>query len=199
MNWNEISDRLALEAEAIAGMLLQNGKRVGPEWCAGSVGGEAGDSLKVRITGNKAGVWKDLAAGKGGDLVDLWAATRGLSLKEAFEAAREYLGISEPKFAGPKRVYSKPTKPPVTKPVGKVLDYLTGERKLSIATLQAFKVGASKEDDAIIFPFFRDDELVNVKHLALEREANGKKKTWQAKDAEPCLFGWHLIDRKSVV
>ena len=88
-NWNEISYRLAQEAEAIAGMLLPNGKRLGPEWVAGSVQGEAGDSLKVRITGNKAGVWKDFAEGSGGDLIDLWAATRSTSLKEAFQQARE--------------------------------------------------------------------------------------------------------------
>jgi twinkle protein len=200
-NWNEVSERLAQEAEAIAGMLLPNGKRQGPEWVAGSVNGEAGDSLKVRIHGNKAGVWKDFAAGNGGDLIDLWAATRGLTNKQAYEEARDYLGIVEPKFAGPKREYSKPAKPPVTKPVGKVLAYLTDERKLTVETIQAFKVGASKDDDAIIFPFLREDGLVNVKHLALERDANGKKKTWQAKDAEPCLFGWHLIpdDTKAVL
>lgn len=201
MNWLEISSRLANEAEAIAGMLLPNGRRSGPEWVSGSVQGEAGDSLKVRINGNKAGIWKDFAEGSGGDLIDLWAATRGMSLKDAYDAARDYLGIVEPKFAGPKRVYSKPAKPPVTKPVGKVLAYLTEERKLSLETIQAFKVGASKSDDAIVFPFLRADELVNVKHLMLERDANGKKKTWQAQDAEPCLFGWHLIpdDTKAVV
>lgn len=200
-NWQEISYRLAQEAEAIAGMLLPNGKRAGAEWCAGSTSGEAGESLKVRITGNKAGVWKDFATGDAGDLIDLWAAVHGLTKRDAFEACRSYLGIVEPQFAGPKRVYSKPTKPPATKPAGRVLTYLTEERKLTLETVQAFKVGASKEDDAIIFPFLRDDELVNVKHLALDRDANGKKKTWQAKDAEPCLFGWHLIpdDIKAVL
>ncbi|WP_439671452.1 SF4 helicase domain-containing protein [Cupriavidus necator] len=201
MNWNEISNRLALEAEAIAGMLLPNGKRQGPEWVAGSVDGEAGDSLKVRISGNKAGVWKDFAAGNGGDLIDLWAATRGLSLREAFEAAHSYLGISEPKFAAPRRVYSRPTRPPATKPAGRVLEYLMTERKLSPETIQAFKVGASKDDDTIIFPYLRGGELVNVKHLALQRDPAGKKKTWQAADAEPCLFGWDLIadDAKAVL
>ncbi|WP_416047935.1 toprim domain-containing protein [Cupriavidus basilensis] len=193
MNWNEISNRLALEAEAIAGMLLPNGKRQGPEWVAGSVDGEEGDSLKVRITGNKAGVWKDFAAGHSGDLIDLWAATRGLNLREAFEAARSYLGVSAPKFAAPRRVYSRPARPPVTKPAGRVLAYLMNERKLSLETIQAFKVGASKDDDTIIFPYLRDGELVNVKHLALQRDPAGKKKTWQAADAEPCLFGWDLI------
>ncbi|PYE21350.1 twinkle protein [Paraburkholderia silvatlantica] len=192
-NWREVSERLAQESEAIAMMLLPNGKRVGPEWCAGSIGGEAGESLKVRINGNKAGIWRDFAADEGGDLIDLWAKTKGLSLKDAFDAARSYLGIVEPKFAGPKKTYSRPEKPPVTKPVGRVLEYLTQERKLSLETIQAFKVGASKDDDAIIFPFLRDGELVNVKHLALERDPSGKKKTWQASGAEPCLFGWHLV------
>jgi twinkle protein len=200
-NWTETSYRLAQEAEAIAGMLLPNGKRAGAEWCVGSVQGEAGDSLKVRINGNKAGVWKDFATGEGGDLIDLWAAVNGSTKRDAFEACRNYLGISEPAFAGPKRVYAKPSKPPVTKPVGRVLSYLTEDRKLTLETIQAFKVGASKEDDAIVFPFLRDDELVNVKHLALKRDENGKKKTWQAANAEPCLFGWDLItdDVKAVL
>jgi twinkle protein len=200
-NWTEVSERLAQEAEAIAGMLLPNGKRQGPEWVAGSVDGESGDSLKVRINGNKAGVWKDFAAGVGGDLIDLWAKTRGLTLKQAFEEASNYLGIRPPEFEGHKRTYAKPAKPAATKPAGKVLAYLIEERKLALETVQAFKVGASKEDDAIIFPFLRDDGLVNVKHLALERDANGKKKTWQASGAEPCLFGWHLVpdDTKAVV
>lgn len=201
MNWLEISNRLANEATAIAEMLLPNGKRVGPEWVIGSVDGEAGHSLKVRITGAKAGVWKDFASDKGGDLIDLWAAVNHVSLKDAYVAACEYLGVAEPKFTGPKREYTKPAKPPVTKPVGKVLAYLTEERKLTIETINEFKVGASKGDDAIVFPFIRDDGLVNVKHLLLERDANGKKKTWQAEGAEPCLFGWHLIpdDVKAVI
>ena len=201
MNWNEISIRLATEAEAIAGMLLPNGKRQGPEWVVGSTGGETGESLKVRINGNKAGIWRDFSAGVGGDLIDLWAATRGLSLKEAFEAARDYLGIVEPKMTTPKRAYVRPPKPPRAKPAGRVLEYLTGERKLTLETIQAFKICATKEDDAIIFPFFRDGELVNTKHLKLDRDSGGKKTTWQAPDAEPCLFGWELVreDVKAVL
>ncbi|CAE6946284.1 hypothetical protein R69608_05539 [Paraburkholderia nemoris] len=201
MNWNEVSQRLVAEAESIASMLLPNGKREGAEWVAGSVAGEDGRSLKVRVSGNKAGVWRDFASDAGGDLIDLWAATRQISLKEAFEQARQYLGISVPKMTTPKRAYTRPPKPPATKPAGRVLSYLTNERKLSIETIAAFKVGATKDDDAIIFPFLRDGELVNTKHLAVERDANGKKKTWQASDAEPCLFGWDLVreDVKAVL
>jgi twinkle protein len=201
LNWQEISQRLAHDVEAVASMLLPNGKRKGPEYCVGSIGGEDGDSLKVRLTGNKAGLWKDFATGDAGDLIDLWAAVRGMTKKDAFEACREYLGVSAPVFAAPAKTYARPPKPPASKPKGDVLDYLTRVRQLAPETIDAFKVAATKEDDAIIFPFLRDGELVNVKHLALARDPNGKKRTWQASNAEPCLFGWDLIpdDTKSIV
>jgi hypothetical protein len=35
----------------------------GQEWCVGSVSGEAGESLKVRVRGAKVGRWSDFAAG----------------------------------------------------------------------------------------------------------------------------------------
>lgn len=203
MNWQEISHRLAQDAEAIAAMLLPNGKRKGAEFCAGSVGGEAGESLKVRLNGPKAGLWKDFATDEAGDLIDLWACTRGLTKKAAYEAARDYLGISAPEFTAPARArtYSRPERPPIAKPGGKVLSYLTDDRKLALETLQAFKIAATKDDDAIVFPFHRDGELINVKHLALQRDANGKKRTWQAPNAEPCLFGWDQVsaDCKAVL
>jgi twinkle protein len=193
LNWHETSQRLAAEAETVVSMLLPNGKRKGPEFCVGSVAGEAGDSLKVRILGNKAGVWKDFATGEGGDLIDLWAAVRSMSKKEAFEASREYLGISVPPFTSPAKAYVRPAKPAAKKPHGEVFDYLTRVRGFTPETIEAFKVGATAEDDAVIFPFLRDGDLINVKHLALEREPNGKKRMWQSKEAEPCAFGWDLI------
>lgn len=201
MNWQEISFRLAQDAEAVASMLLPNGKREGAEWVAGSTDGESGRSLKVRISGSKAGVWCDFAGDQGGDLIDLWAATRGKTALEAFKEARAYLGISEPHFEAPRRAYSRPERPQCSKPSGRVLAYLIEERKLTSETLDAFKVAADVKDGAIVLPYLRDGELVNIKHLALERDQNGKKRTWQAKDAEPCLFGWHLIgdDCRSVV
>jgi twinkle protein len=30
------------------------------------------ESLKVHLTGDKAGIWQDFATGEGGDLLDLW-------------------------------------------------------------------------------------------------------------------------------
>ena len=69
----EIKEMLHAQAEAVAAYLLPNGKRQGSEWCAGSVSGEPGHSLKVHLTGSKAGIWADFAEGKGGDLLDFGA------------------------------------------------------------------------------------------------------------------------------
>lgn len=199
MNAHEISLLLAREVESVVEKLFPNGKREGREWVVGSTDGEPGKSLKVCVAGPKVGVWKDFASDNGGDLLDLWAASRSVSLAEAFNEAREWLGVSVPKFTAPRRSYTRPDRPQATKPGGKVLAYLTQERKLSEETIAAFKVAATKDDDAIVFPFLRDGELINLKHLALVREG-GKKRTWQAKDAEPCLFGWQAMsDNRRVV
>lgn len=174
-------------------MLLPDGKRDGSEWRAGSVHGEAGKSLGVRLTGSRAGAWKDFAeSGKGGDLLDLWAAGKGLSLADAIREAKDYLGVVEPKFEGHrKREYRKPDKPQCTKPKDAVLAYLTDQRKLSEATLTAYKVGGKGRE--IVFPFIRDGELVAAKYLGIDRP-EGKKSIRQEKDCEPCLFGWQAID-----
>jgi twinkle protein len=196
----EISERLSARAEAVAQRLLPNGKRDGREWCAGSTSGAEGKSLKVCIAGDKAGVWKDFATEEGGDLLDLWAATRRISIADALREARDYLGVSAPVFAGAqRRDYRKPERPAVTKPHGRVLDYLHG-RGLTDEAIAAYRVAASRDDDEIVFPFLHGGELVNCKYLKLERK-DGKKQVRQEKDAEPCLFGWQAIpDRaRSVV
>ena len=89
MNAAELSDRMAGEAANIAAYLLPAGKRKSGEWVAGSTGGEAGSSLSVRLSGAKAGVWKDFAAGEGGDLLDLWAKVRGLTIAQAMVEAMQ--------------------------------------------------------------------------------------------------------------
>lgn len=196
---SEISDRLARQTEAVAAHLLPAGKRVGREWCAGSVSGEAGESLKICLSGDKAGVWKDFAGNDGGDLLDLWAASRGIGMADAMREARDYLGVAAPSFSGPaKREFRKPDKPKAHRPKGRVLEYLHG-RGLTDETIAAYRVAANDADDGLIFPFLRGGELINLKYLALERP-DGKKIVRQEKDAEPCLFGWQAIpDRARAV
>ena len=70
------------------------------EFEAGSIAGEQGKSLKVRVDGPKAGVWTDFAAGKGGGLIDLRCRLRDQGLPEALDDIRSYLGVETPKLCG---------------------------------------------------------------------------------------------------
>lgn len=194
MDARELSALLADRAGEIAAYLLPNGKPASGMWRVGSVDGETGQSMAVHIKGSKRGRWTDFATGEHGDLLDLFAARHGNSIADGMREAARYLGVSlgEPRLKDSKR-YTKPERPAATKPRSRVLDWLHS-RGLTDATIEAFKIAATKDDDAVIFPFLRDGELVNTKTRLL-----AEKKMWQAKDAEPCLFGWHLIDPKKRV
>lgn len=112
----EIDRRLAAQARAVCQHLLPNGRELKGEWLCGSVGGEAGKSLKVRIEGAKAGVWVDYSgsADDRGDLLELWKRTRGLGFRDTCEEAMEWLNIPEHERAStaPLRAAPIPTAAP---------------------------------------------------------------------------------------
>ncbi|HHF7367434.1 TPA: toprim domain-containing protein [Legionella bozemanae] len=189
----EISRQLALNAEDVARHLLPNGKKKGNEWCVGNIQGESGQSLGVCLLGSKAGIWCDFALGTKGDLLDLWARARNLKLIEAMKEAANYLGISSPQFVAHKQAcFSKPffnDKRELTQ-TSPVFDYLTIQRKLSTKTISAFRICERSRE--IVFPYWRDNEVIFIKYLALDR-INGKKQIRVESNCEPCLFGWHLL------
>lgn len=82
---------------------------------------------------------------------------------------------------GSKKNYKRPqtTIGPLGDPV---ITYLIG-RKISKATAEHFGVGA-KDSQTIMFPYWRNGELVNVKY----RDIQDKKKMWTEKEAEAILF-----------
>lgn len=189
---SEISQHLASQCEAVVKELLPNGKKVGSEWCVGAPTGEAGESCKVHLTGNRAGLWKDFAdGGKGGDLLDLWCAARGCELKVAITQACQWLGIRRPEFAGHKKVeFKKPEKPEDARSLKNadvVMKFLLG-RGLSEKTISAYKVVA-KGGNAILFPYLRDGELIHIKYRAVN-----EKKFWTSAESEKCLFGWQVVN-----
>jgi len=72
-----------------------NGVKEGSEYCVGSRAGEAGQSLRVRLTGDKAGVWSDFSDGAaGGDLISLYAFIHDLKPGQACKALAERLSIT---------------------------------------------------------------------------------------------------------
>jgi len=193
MNVGEIAQRLAADAASVASYLLPNGKKAGGEWKVGSTGGEAGGSLSVRLSGAKAGVWKDFQSGESGDLIDLWAAVRGLSVAEAVAEAKGYLGIRDTMLERQAKSYAMPVKPKTAMPT-RTLEWLAS-RGLTQETVEAFKIREVSRNGQpwALFPYLRDGAYVNGKY----RNPDDKKGMQQEKDAEPCLFGWHLIDPKA--
>ncbi|HAT1781230.1 TPA: toprim domain-containing protein [Legionella pneumophila] len=190
----EISRLLAQRADDIARYLLPHGKKDGNEWCVGSINGEPGKSLRVHLTGEKAGVWCDFANGSDkGDLLDLWASKRSLTISEAIKEATNYLGITLPHFEAHK--IPKFVKPNLSQlsdldPKSRVQEYLVNERKLTIKTVQSYQIGQRGDD--IVFPYLRDEVAIFVKYLRVQR-ANGKKEMQVEPNCEPCLFGWQML------
>lgn len=195
MNAHDIAQRLAERAADVATFLLPGGKKVSGEWKAGSVSGEPGQSLSVRLTGAKGGVWKDFSTGEGGDLLDLWAACKSLTVSQAMVEAKAYLGIRDAMPPKEVKQYTRPSKlKSYTAPKAGVRAWLNS-RGITDATIDAFKIVEQIHNGKTIalFPYLRDSELVNVKY----RDITDKRGMRQEKDAEPCLFGWHLIDPKA--
>lgn len=194
MNAHEVARLLADRAGDVAAHLLPGGKKHGREWKAGSVSGEAGQSLSVCLSGDKRGVWADFASGDSGDLLDLWVACRCSSMAEAIREAKSFLGIRDSLPTPPARTYRKPPKPACSVPKAGALEWLQS-RGLSAETIAAFKVGEHAQGGKTyaVFPYLRDGELINAK----TRNVADKKDMRQEAGAEPCLFGWHLIDPKA--
>jgi twinkle protein len=194
LNAHDLAQAMAQDAAGIASYLLPRGKKSAGEWKAGSTNGEEGQSLSVRLTGAKRGLWRDFAADEGGDLLDLWCATRGLSIAEAMVEAKAHLGIRDSMPARERPTFKRPTKPQCRAPESAVLQWLMG-RGLTDKTIADFRIGEQARDGKTIavFPYLRDGELVNAKY----RDVSDKRGMRQEKDAEPCLYGWHLIDPRA--
>lgn len=95
----EIAQMLQPMAESIVWQLFPNARRDGPFLCVGSLNGEAGKSLKIKIRGSNAGSWADYATSKGdprgmGDLLKLMQYTIGNGdLGAAVQEAKRMLSI----------------------------------------------------------------------------------------------------------
>lgn len=207
MNAAEIKQRLSAQAEAVCRHLLPNGKRTGHEWCAGSVGGEPGGSLKVHLDGPRAGLWADFADGsQKGDLISLWMATRVMAYGPALDEIRQWLGVpinSDDAFHRAKS--AKPFRRPDVSGYsalvsgGVAFDYLVRVRKLDPDTLRKYRVAQTSTQQhgpTIVFPCFAPSESKApdmVKFLAVERGEGGKKMVWSSADSRDHLFGWQSI------
>ncbi|MHB9838496.1 bifunctional DNA primase/helicase [Paraburkholderia terrae] len=191
MNARELAAVMADNAQQVVEHLLPNGRKSGKEWKVGSVAGEKGQSMSVCLSGAKRGVWKDFSSGEAGDLLDLWCACRAQPVAEAMRDAKQFLGVREdmPKRQAP--TYQRPERPKARRATS-IIEEWFATRGLTMETVNAFRVVEQPRGDAVyaVFPYFRGAELINAKY----RNIADKKDMRQEAGAEPCLFGWDLID-----
>jgi len=186
---SEIDRMLSGKVDELAKFLLPNGKRNGGFWEAGSVDGEAGQSLKVYLNGNG---WCDFSEASGGDYISLWQEVNNIDFKTAFEECKKWLGVYE---SEPKKIFHKAEKPKAVIPLSeKIRGYLGQKRKLSDSTVEAFNVEQDTVNGqtAIYFPYITDGALTHYKQMLFDR--NTGKKTFRAsKGTKPVLFGWQAL------
>ena len=191
MTPSQISAKLNEQIETVCRHLLPGGRRKQFDWVAGSVSGEKGDSLKVRINGEKVGVWSDFATGEsGGDMLDLWCATRGVNLRTAMAEASSLLGLAmDGEDSRPRREWRKPPKPKCerVRETSVAMAWLKA-RGFTEQTVEDYRLAETAERE-IVFPYLRcDGSFANAKYRGLP------KRFRQESGAEPCLFGWHVIE-----
>ena len=199
MKANEVARELAGNIESVAKYLFPLGVIEGHEYCVGNITGTEGKSLKICMQGQKAGIWADFAEGSSGDLLDLWAKVKGVSVKEAMNDAASFMGLREPERVVHKE---KPAQPPVVpntlaslKKAPEVQRYLTVDRGLSPQTLETYKIRGDKNN--IYFPFMWEGKARMLKSLALKR-VDGKKDCRVTSAGQfKGLMGWNTINPSS--
>lgn len=192
MRATEIAALLAAQVDGVVRLLLPNGKREGQEWRVGSVDGEPGKSMGVHMTGPKSGVWLDGESGQAGDLIGLWMAVKGLSLRDACKEAMDYLGIREDRIdPPPRKVFQKPSREGVSRLSDEHRAWLVDTRKIAPETLTAYKLAT--KDGWLMFPYLRDGELVAAKYRKLPKQFR------QDAECEPSLFGWQAYPQDARV
>jgi len=190
MTPREIAERMAQDAEGIARALFSQGKRIGQEWCVGSLAGEPGDSLKVNC-GSKSGTWKDFAdTGKGGDLIDLVQSVKGCTKAEAIQFGREWCGIKSEKyeFLNTKKA-AKPIEPLKAKGNTEQVVAWFKERGLGVPVIERYKVVSV--GSTVAFPCYIGKDLMHTKYRDTVKP---KKEAFStSKNSTPVLFGWQAI------
>lgn len=131
----------------------------------------------------------------------LWQCLRGSCGKKGnFKQLCEYFGEEAPTgYSLPKvtkqqkKIYIKLDEDILYPMTEDIVTYMA-TRRISEETLLDWKIAADKKGN-IIFPFYRDDELVYVKYRKPKRheKADGPKE-WQESNTEPILFGMDMTD-----
>lgn len=195
MTPKQLSQLLADQVEQVCMMLLPACKKAGKYLEVGSVQGEKGQSLKIHMTGEKAGNWTDYNNGEYGDLIDLWSAVKGIELGEAIREVKDFLGVTEPQWNRSGKKYSPAAKPKCGTPKGRVMAWLLEDMRISESSIQEYQVAC--KDNEIVYPFKRSRDKGADMPMCLFRSIDGVKNQATSQNQMPCLFGWQAMPRNA--
>ena len=99
--WRDVKERLAERAPEFVQWLYPCAEKCSAhEVAVGSLEGDPGSSLKICISGSKAGVWKDFSgADSGANLLELLIKAKGCKAGEGLKMAANWLGMTLPEPA----------------------------------------------------------------------------------------------------
>ena len=134
--------------EAVLLYLFPQGRIRSGKFYVGDVDGNRGKSLVVELEGERRGLWKDFASDEGGDVIDLWACSRGLCARHDFprlaDEIRRWLGLAPPIGRGPKPRDVRSAAIDDLGPYTAKWDYLTADGRL-IACVYRYDPPTGKE------------------------------------------------------
>lgn len=190
---SSISDLLNRRVADVAKMLVPAGKEETGQWVFGNASGAAGGSAKLHMNGPHVGQWRDWANDTDhGDLIDLWASVRGVSIGQAIRDAKEWLGIRDPApYRATTYALPKPTQTVPLSPQGRALAWFRKERLITDQTVAAFQVVG--DGTHIIFPHISPtSQVVNRCFRKL-----AEKEFHYDKGCAPGMFGWQALKTRS--
>jgi twinkle protein len=194
-----LGEMLAARADEFVRPLLPHGVEKSGEWCVGSVKGEPGESFKIKLSGENAGLWKDWATDdKGGDLLDLYAAVKGIPLSQAMRECARWLGIEQVTWGKRKpRETSIPEKLDSFRKLADVPESLAwcygrGFSEEVITKYRLFAdIGKNGKSANVVFPYIMPRE---EKAFHLKFRDTREKNVWTSKNTRKGLYGWHALE-----
>ena len=208
MQPKEINSLLAGKIHEVCSILFPQGKVVANNYEVGSINGESGQSMKISLSGNNLGGFKDFASDESGDLIEMWMLGKGLSFPEAMKEIKSFLGILDD-YSGHIGKLTQSNRTPKKLPVLPKYDLIDqnpkwckflDKRKISPHTAKAFNIGVYK--DKLFFPHYFDGKPLMYHTRDYKKDENGayiKKDGKLIKDFQTnsnplyCLWGWDGI------
>lgn len=196
IDFKGIAHDLNMVAEDYCRFILPAGIRDGAQFHCGSVRGEKGRSLCIRIAGERIGVWQDFAASDcGGDLISLTAAVNNSNQVDAAKSCASFIGRNPAIEKGEEiKIYTKPNVS-TFKQVERdslVYNYLVDSRKLSPEIIKYYWL-CEERKKFLIFPFVdKNKSLVSAKRKNVVTKGPS---IFTEKGLMPTLYGWHQVHK----